>query len=293
MDLNSLREQIYRLRKSGDTRLVGAAIIAAAILAAPLVPRLLPQAPEPTATPTVAPAPPGTLAKVAEALRANGEKGANESTAFSRLIDMARSVGRVANRAEFIEAIQKGFATQLGAGPVELAQDAIKALAGWLWDSVGGDSGGPTTGDAIVLRFDRLIERETIVRDSVVERHYMPAELRLAFTVLFTKSSGWEGPEVDAQMQAFGKDWRREIDNRDCTALVRGAADTVGRDKDNYELSKRRAAKVSELLTKEFGLPKDRISIETTGERGLASPTLDSVDALVNRRVDVRIRCEP
>ena len=293
MDLNSLRAQIYRLRKSGDTRLVGAAIIAAAILAAPLVPRVLPQAPDPTPTPPVAPAPPGALAKVAEAMRANGDAGADERGALSTLMRIARGVGKVANGKEFIDAIYMGFAMQLGAGPVELAQDAIKALAGWLWDSVGGEPDSPTTGEAIVLRFERLIERETIVRDSVVERHYMPAELRLAFTVLFTKPNGSSGPDIDAQMQSLAQAWRSEITNRDCTALVRGAADTVGRDKDNYELSKRRATTVAQLLAKEFALAQDRISIETTGERGLASPTLDSVDALVNRRVDVRIRCEP
>ena len=285
-----LRHKIHRLGKIGDNRLIGAAIIAAAILAAPVVQRALPQAPAPASSPAVAPAPQGALEKVAEAMRAKGEIGANASTAFSRLIDIAKTVGHVANRAQFIEEIQKGFAGQLGSAPVELAQDAIKALAGWLWDSVGA---GATTGEAIVQRFEQRIERETIVRDSTVERYYMPAELRLAFTVLFTKPKSWEGPDVQAQMLAFGKEWRREIANRDCSAVVRGAADTVGRDKDNYELSKKRAATVANLLTSEFGLVKDRISEETTGERGLATPTLDSVDALVNRRVDVRIRCEP
>jgi len=300
MDLDLQREQTRQLRRSRDFRLVAtailvaAAIVAGAIIAAPIVLRFSPHSPGAGSTTTVTSAPQAALAQVADSLRANGDAGADEGGALSTLLGIARGVGKVASRADFIQAVQMGFASQLGAAPIELTQDAVGAVAGWLWDLAVGKPDGETTGDAIVRVFsERVVTNETIFRDSVVERHYMPAELRVAFTVLFTKSNASSGPEIDAQMQAFAQTWRSEIANRDCTALVRGAADTVGRDKDNYELSRRRAEKVAELLSTEFNLRKERISIETTGERGLASPTLDSVDALINRRVDVRIRCEP
>src|SRR5687768_14592120 len=110
MGLDPLRDQIHRLRKSGNSRLIGAAIIASAILAAPAVPRFLPQSPSPDTSATAAPAPPGALARVAEALRAKGDAGADERGALSTLMRIARGVGKVASRADFILAVQNGFA---------------------------------------------------------------------------------------------------------------------------------------------------------------------------------------
>ena len=275
-----------------QSRFTAALAIAGAILVAPQVPRLWPQAGPPVVAPAEAP-PAEALSKVASVLKATVNPAADESSALSMLLEAARGVGRVASEAAFIKGVVDGFVMQVGAAPVELMQEAIVGLASWLWNS-DGRRGGGTTGEEIVSEVvERSMMREIFVRDTHVERHYLPAELTVAFTVLFAKSDSWSGPDINAQMQAFAQAWRHEVVNRDCTARVRGGTDTVGRDGHNYQLSEKRAREVARLLDEGFGLAKDRVAIEMTGERGLANSTNDSVDALVNRRVDVRIRCEP
>ena len=78
-------------------------------------------------------------------------------------------------------------------------------------------------------------------------------------------------------------------DHRACRITVSGHADTVGSDQSNYALAERRAASVVDRLKAKFGAVD--IVQKAYGERRLLGLTNDQVDELLNRRVEVSVRC--
>jgi len=76
----------------------------------------------------------------------------------------------------------------------------------------------------------------------------------------------------------------------ECNLLVAGNADTLGPDSANYELARERTDAVVEKLKAAFaGLP---IEEKSWGERHLAVLTGNGIDELLNRRVDISLRCD-
>ncbi len=78
-------------------------------------------------------------------------------------------------------------------------------------------------------------------------------------------------------------------DHRACGITVSGHADTVGSDQSNYALAERRAASVVDRLKAKFGAVD--IVQKAYGERRLLGLTGDQVDELLNRRVEISVRC--
>lgn len=70
---------------------------------------------------------------------------------------------------------------------------------------------------------------------------------------------------------------------------VIGHTDTAGEDQANYELGLRRATTVAELMGA-TGLPRERMSIESHGEKNPMVPTPDNTNEPRNRRVEVTVR---
>lgn len=77
-----------------------------------------------------------------------------------------------------------------------------------------------------------------------------------------------------------------------CTIAVVGHADTLGGDRTNYELSKRRADEVADKLRAAFAGDKIKIDQTQWGERRLKEWTPDGIAREANRRVDVAVSCE-
>ena len=77
-----------------------------------------------------------------------------------------------------------------------------------------------------------------------------------------------------------------------CSIAVAGHADTLGGDRTNYELSKRRANEVTDKLRAAFAGEPIPVSETQWGERRLAEWTPDGTARQANRRVDVAVSCE-
>lgn len=76
-----------------------------------------------------------------------------------------------------------------------------------------------------------------------------------------------------------------------CTIAVAGHTDTVGGDRRNYELSKRRANEVADKLKAAFAAESIPVIETQWGERRLAEWTPDGVANEANRRVDIKVSC--
>jgi peptidoglycan-associated lipoprotein len=70
---------------------------------------------------------------------------------------------------------------------------------------------------------------------------------------------------------------------------VIGHTDTAGKDKTNEALSLKRARAVADLL-KEKGLKARELTVESHGERNPLVKTMDNIQELKNRRVEVSVR---
>ena len=78
----------------------------------------------------------------------------------------------------------------------------------------------------------------------------------------------------------------------DCTIAVAGHTDTVGGDRRNYELSKRRANEVADKLKAAFAGESIPVTETQWGERRLTEWTPDGTANEANRRVDVAVSCQ-
>ena len=76
-----------------------------------------------------------------------------------------------------------------------------------------------------------------------------------------------------------------------CAIAVAGHADTLGGDRTNYELSKRRANEVADKLKAAFAGESIPVSETQWGERRLAQWTPDGTANEANRRVDIKVSC--
>jgi outer membrane protein OmpA-like peptidoglycan-associated protein len=79
---------------------------------------------------------------------------------------------------------------------------------------------------------------------------------------------------------------------KDCTISVAGYADTLGGDKTNLRLSKKRARAIAEKLKTAFAGKPVQINESAWGERRLADWTPDGTARKANRRVDVAVSCK-
>lgn len=79
-------------------------------------------------------------------------------------------------------------------------------------------------------------------------------------------------------------DLRRSVD----TSVV-GHTDTVGAREYNYELSRKRAQKIRDLLVSK-GVDPDILDVTSHGEENLLVPTGDETEEPRNRRVEVTVR---
>ncbi len=77
-----------------------------------------------------------------------------------------------------------------------------------------------------------------------------------------------------------------------CNIAVAGHADTLGGDRANYELSKRRANEVADKLRAAFAGEFIPVSETQWGERRLAQWTPDDTANEANRRVDIKVSCQ-
>jgi len=77
-----------------------------------------------------------------------------------------------------------------------------------------------------------------------------------------------------------------------CAIAVAGHADTLGGDRRNYELSKRRANEVADKLKSAFAGQSVAVTETQWGERRLAEWTPDGVANEANRRVDISVSCK-
>ena len=79
---------------------------------------------------------------------------------------------------------------------------------------------------------------------------------------------------------------------KDCTVTVAGYADTLGGDKVNLDISKRRAHTVAAKLKTAFAGGPVQITEAAWGERRLQEWTPNNVAREANRRVDVSVNCK-
>ena len=75
-------------------------------------------------------------------------------------------------------------------------------------------------------------------------------------------------------------------DNPDVKIKIVGHTDSVGDDKSNLDLSKRRAASVKSVLVKEFGIDASRIETDGKGEGEPVAKNDSIVNKALNRRVE-------
>lgn len=80
--------------------------------------------------------------------------------------------------------------------------------------------------------------------------------------------------------------------HKDCTVTVSGFADTLGSDRINLEVSKRRAHAVAAKLKAAFAGGPVQITEAAWGERRLQEWTPNNVAREANRRVDVSVNCK-
>ena len=96
------------------------------------------------------------------------------------------------------------------------------------------------------------------------------------------------GPNVDNQINQVVEALTKEAAGRTCEVTVDGYSDTLGADKSNLELSKKRADYVAgKLRFQDFNV----VRVKAWGERRLIAYTTDGVDQVRNRRVEVGMVC--
>ena len=76
-----------------------------------------------------------------------------------------------------------------------------------------------------------------------------------------------------------------------CSIDVEGYTDTVGSDRANHALSKKRALEIAAKLKAALADKTIQISTTAWGERRLKEWTKDNVDDATNRRVDIVVHC--
>jgi outer membrane protein OmpA-like peptidoglycan-associated protein len=81
-------------------------------------------------------------------------------------------------------------------------------------------------------------------------------------------------------------------DRKGCTISVAGFADTLGGDRTNLTLSKKRARVIAAKLKTAFAGQPVQINESAWGERRLADWTPDHTADKANRRVDVAVSCK-
>ncbi len=119
---------------------------------------------------------------------------------------------------------------------------------------------------------------------------YGGGELQLFTSVWFEKSNSID--DGGALEQAVVPRIRQQIAARkDCGIFVSGNADAMGADDYNKDLSKRRAARVYQVLNKHFGNMVDS-ALGSFGERNLYRWTADASPSVYNRRVDIQVLCK-
>ncbi len=98
----------------------------------------------------------------------------------------------------------------------------------------------------------------------------------------------WElGPEQGAMLESVAAVIRRIVnDNPGEVFLIEGHTDAVGSDEDNLSLSDRRAEAVADVLSQQFGVPRENLITQGYGKQFLLIPS-DGPERR-NRRVVVR-----
>ena len=111
----------------------------------------------------------------------------------------------------------------------------------------------------------------------------IPAMLNGKYVVFFGFGSTKVKSDGLAVLAEAAKAYQEENPER---IVVGGHADTVGSDKVNLIVSRRRAENVSAVLNK-HGVPRAKLMVKAYGESRLAIPTPDNVREPRNRRVTV------
>ena len=100
------------------------------------------------------------------------------------------------------------------------------------------------------------------------------------------------GFNVHGRVDPIIQKLRRELKGRSgCSINVKGYTDTVGSDRFNHALSKKRALEIAAKLKSAFTDQPIQISTTAWGERRLKEWTKDNVADATNRRVDIIVRC--
>jgi predicted nucleic acid-binding Zn-ribbon protein len=108
-------------------------------------------------------------------------------------------------------------------------------------------------------------------------------------SVQFERIGGFKDHgQVDLIIQKL----RQDLKGRSgCAISVEGYTDTVGSDRFNHALSKKRALEIAAKLKSAFAGNPIQISTTAWGERRLKEWTKDNVADATNRRVDIVVRC--
>jgi outer membrane protein OmpA-like peptidoglycan-associated protein len=110
--------------------------------------------------------------------------------------------------------------------------------------------------------------------------------LRIQFKEVGSADDDGQAAMIVAKLRDIVKD------RKDCTISVAGYADTLGGDKTNLALSKKRARVIAEKLKAAFAGKPVQINESAWGERRLANWTPDEIGRETNRRVDVAVSCK-
>ncbi len=106
-------------------------------------------------------------------------------------------------------------------------------------------------------------------------------------TITFDFGSWDVGPEQAAMLESVAAVMRRIVnDNPGEVFLIEGHTDAVGSEEDNLSLSDRRAQSVADVLSQQFGVPRENLVTQGYGKQFLLIP--DDGPERRNRRVVVR-----
>ena len=106
-------------------------------------------------------------------------------------------------------------------------------------------------------------------------------------TIHFEFGSAEVGPEQAVMLESVAAVMRNMANgNPGEVFLIEGHTDAVGSDQDNLSLSDRRAQAVADVLSQQFGVPRENLVTQGYGEQFLLIPT-DGPERR-NRRVVVR-----
>ena len=160
-----------------------------------------------------------------------------------------------------------------------------------------------------------LTELKTAVKDGFAGGASVRTELRTAITKLFqppppapppapTPAKAAPIPPMSVQFERTGsfedhgpidliiQKLSRALKGRSgCAIDVEGYTDTVGSDRANHALSKKRALEIAAKLKAALADKTIQISTTAWGERRLKEWTQDNVDDATNRRVDIVVHC--